>query len=423
MHKPQNTSDQNTVAPLPTAEKLPLQEMQRRHTLCRELCQKFAPKAQGMLIFSRLNIYYLTGTFAGSVLWLPIHGAPVLLVRRALKRAEAESPLQNIASFRSYKELANIVANFSSPLSETIAAEMGALPWDLAEKLQKALTSHTFMPADPILQRARAQKSPWELAKMRLAGQRHHKALYDILPKHLHVGMSERNMAHKAWEVFFSLGHGGISRMGNLGEECFLGHISIGDIGNYPSHYNGPLGLQGEHPANPYMGNSQNILEKNQLFTMDVCFMLEGYHTDKTQVYFSGKSQNIPSIAQKAHDACIAIQDRAAKALKPGAIPSEIWKDACAQAKKYGIEEGFMGLGKNKVPFLGHGIGLVIDEFPVLASRFDEPIEHGMTIAIEPKVGIKGLGMVGVENTFEITADGAKSLSGTENAIICLENI
>ncbi len=423
MHTIQNIANQTFTNTLLTAEKLPLQEMQRRHALCRALCHHFAPKAKGLLIFSRLNIYYLTGTFSGSALWLPLEHEPVLLVRRALERAKAESPLQNIASFRSYKELPNIVADFSSPLCENIAAEMGALPWDLAEKLQKTLASHIFVPADPILQRVRARKSPWELTKMRLAGQRHHQALHNILPKYLHVGMSERNMAHKVWEVFFALGHGGINRMGNLGEECFLGHISIGDIGNYPSHYNGPLGLQGEHPANPFMGNSQNILDKNQIFTMDVGFMLEGYHTDKTQVYFSGKSKYIPAIAQKAHDACIEIQDRAARALKPGAIPSEIWNDACEQAKKYGIEEGFMGLGKNKVPFLGHGIGLVIDEFPVLANRFNEPIEEGMTIAIEPKVGIKGLGMVGVENTFEITENGAQSLSGTENAIVCMENV
>ncbi len=411
------------VTQLITAERLAQEEIQRRHDLCRSFCQQQYPQASGMLIFSRLNIYYLTGSYAGGVFWLPIENDPVLIVRRALARVQAESPITHITTFRSYKELQTIFREFNAPLGTTIAAEMNALPWDLSSKLQSALVNHSFVNADNILLKSRARKSAWELNKMRIAGKRHHEALYKHIPQNVYLGMSERDMAHLSWEVFFSLGHGGINRLGNLGEECFLGHIAIGDNGNYPSHFNGPLGLKGDHPANPYMGHSDSILEKNQLFAMDMGFMLEGYHTDKTQVYFSGKAQNIPAMGQKAHDACIEIQETAAKALKPGAIPSQIWQKALQQAKDYGIEEGFMGLGKNKVPFLGHGIGLVIDEYPVLANKFDEPLCEGMTIAIEPKVGIAGHGMVGVENTFEVTAEGGRSITGTEHTLCCVEDI
>ena len=80
-----------------------------------------------------------------------------------------------------------------------------------------------------------------------------------------------------------------------------------------------------------------------------------------------------------------------------------------------------MGLGGNKVHFLGHGIGLVIDEQPVLAHRFDEPLQEGMTLAVEPKIGLPGIGMVGVENTFEVTPGGGKSLTGNRFDMLCLE--
>ncbi len=400
------------------SEKLPLEEVQRRHALCRTLCQQQQPQAGGMLIFSRLSIYYLTGTYADGIFWLPLDGEPILFVRRAPERARAESPIARIHEFSSYAELNGLCRELASPLSPTLGAEMAALPWNIAKELQQCLTEHTFTPIDSVLLHARSQKSPWELAKMRLAGARHNEGVCQVLPQRMRAGMSERELAHISWEVFFALGHSGMNRMGNFGEECFLGHIAVGDNGNYPSHFNGPLGLKGEHPAIPYMGHSQTIWEKNQLLAMDIGYSLEGYHTDKTQVYFSGKLSSLPDVARKAHDACIEIQQKAAESLRPGAIPSEIWAQAQADAKRLGIEEGFMGLNGNKVPFLGHGIGLVIDEFPVIAARFDEPLMEGMTLAIEPKVGITGLGMVGVENTFEVSPTGGLSITGTEYGII-----
>ncbi len=414
-----------------SSEKLPLAEMQRRHNLCRTLCQQLSPQAGGIVVFSRLSIYYLTGTYADGVFWLPLQGTPLLFVRRAVERARAESPLAHIHLLTSSPheksnfgaQIRALCQDFSSPLSTHVAVEMEALPWNMAREWQQGLTKHSFTAADPILLRARSQKSSWELNKMRLAGARHHEGVYKQLPTRLRAGMSEREISHISWDVFFGLGHSGMNRMGHFGEECFLGHIAVGDNGNYPSHFNGPLGLKGQHPAIPYMGNSQSIWEKNQILALDIGYVLEGYHTDKTQVYFSGKLQQLPDVARKAHDACIEIQQRAAEALRPGAIPSEIWNETLTHAKRLGIEEGFMGIGGNKVPFLGHGIGLVIDEFPVIAARFDEPLMEGMTLAIEPKVGIAGLGMVGVENTFEVTPSGGISLTGNDFNIIEVEHV
>ncbi len=89
-------------------------------------------------------------------------------------------------------------------------------------------------------------------------------------------------------------------------------------------------------------------------------------------------------------------------------------------AKRKSFEDGYMGLGRNKVPFLGHGIGLAIDEYPTIAKGFDLPLEEGCVLAIEPKMGIPRVGMVGVENTFEVTARGGKCLTGEKYEIICV---
>ncbi len=429
---------------------IPLDELTRRHALCRRFCHEQHPDAEGILVFSPLSIYYLTGTLTQGLVYIPLdacdtspHSA-LLFVRHALERAQWESTLGEYGAVHAlsaqftWDTLPNLLREHIGAHPRGIAAEMGGLSWAEAHALQQALPHITWTAADACLLQARARKSLWELQKMRTAGAKHHEALCCILPQRfaaarrglLHEGMSERNITQQhgslserdiariSWDVFFQLGHSGVNRMGNFGEECFLGHIAAGDNGNYPSHFNGPLGLKGAHPATPYMGNARSLWHDKHILATDMGFVFEGYHTDKTQVYFSGKRADIPAVAQKAHDACIEIQQRAAEQLRVGAIPADIWADALQRAEKLGISEGFMGLGKNKVPFLGHGIGLVIDEWPVIAPRFLAPLEEGMTLAIEPKVGIAGIGMVGVENTFEVTHAGGVSITGNEFNII-----
>jgi len=106
--------------------------------------------------------------------------------------------------------------------------------------------------------------------------------------------------------------------------------------------------------------------------------------------------------------------------LHPGSIPGKLWTQCEKIVSKSPWTDGFMELGNNKVNFVGHGIGLAIDEYPVLTNDYDLPLEEGMVLAIEPKIGIPGLGMVGTENTFEVTANGGKPLTGNNYDIITI---
>ncbi|UZP67461.1 Xaa-Pro peptidase family protein [Desulfovibrio mangrovi] len=402
-------------------EVIPSKELEKRHARCRALLETHAPQASGMLVFARVNIYHLTGTLGNGLFWLPKEGAPVLLVRHGIERCRLESPLEHIHSFRSYGDIAKVLHEVDSPLGDTVAVEYSGLTWQLGELLRAKLADKTFVSCDTILTLARSVKTPWELAKLRLAGQRHHESLHRELPRLIRPGMNEREISHRAWDVFFARGHSGILRMNAFGEEIFLGHVSAGENGNYPNHFNGPLGVKGEHPATPYMGYSGTVWKKGSPLAVDIGFCLEGYHTDKTQLYWSGKADSIPDSVRRAHDTSIAIQHHVAERMRPGAIPSEIYREAVQMADKAGFAEGFMALGKGKVPFVGHGIGLGIDEFPVLANKFDAPMEAGMVMAVEPKIGIEGIGMVGVENTFEITENGAACITGDEYDMVCVE--
>jgi Xaa-Pro aminopeptidase len=402
-------------------ERLPESEMLARQATVRQLLAETAPQAGGLLVFSRLAIYYLTGSWANGLLWLPLAGEPVLLCRKGRERAVLESPLAAIISFRSFGDIAPLCEQAGSPLAPVCAAEQAGLPWNLANLLTARLPGTAFVSGDAALAMAQAYKSEWELAKMRLCGARHNEGLHARLPGRIKPGMTEREITGACFDVFYELGHQGQLRMGSYGEEIFLGHIAVGDSANYPSVFNGPVGLRGAHPALPFFGYAGTVWKKRQVLTIDNGFSLEGYSTDKTQIYFAGKASAIPDLARRGHDLCVAVQQAVAERLVPGAIPSELYALSLEMADKAGLSEGFMGLGENQVRFLGHGIGLTIDGWPVLAKGFDMPLRAGMTLALEPKFGIPDLGMVGVENTFEVTEQGGRCLTGQNYDILCID--
>ncbi len=399
-------------------------ELEQRWERCRNLLIKHLPEAKGLMLFSRLNIYYFSGTFGNGLLWLPLEGKPILLCRRGQERAKLESPLERIYPFHSYKDIEGLLRDAGSPLPGTFAVEMNGLSWALGNSFSKYVAGFKHLPGDKIIAMTRGKKTEWELRRLRAAGAKHEKCLMERLPSLLRRGISELEIAHILSDLFFQEGHHGILRMESYGEEVYLGHISIGESGNYPSVFNGPVGLRGAHPAIPYMGSDDVAWHEGQPLTIDNGFTYEGYHTDKTQVYWLGDQHSIPSTVRDAHHFCIELQDWIAAHMRPGVLPSELWRQSVALVEKEGWPEGFMGLGTNKVKFVGHGIGLAIDEYPVLAEGFDLPLEEGMVLAVEPKMGIRNIGIVGVENTYEVTSVGGKSLTGANfnQEIRCIHN-
>lgn len=393
-------------------ERLPQEEMRSRHARTRQLLARHAPTAGGLLVTSPLNIYYLTGTLGTGVFWLPQEGHPVLCLRKGLLRGKVESPLEDeggrIESFRSFKELGELCA----PLPVVMAVDMNACTWAQSELLRTRLPGINFVAADTALARARMVKSPWELRKLQLAGARHGLCMQELLPKQIHPGMSEREIGLAVLHLFMEHGHSGLVRQSGA-NETFLGYVSAGENGLYPTGFDGPLGNRGMHPAVPHLGDAGTMW--NDLLTVDLGFVLEGYNTDKTVTCWAGP---LPDSVKAAFDVCKHILERVGEASRPGAIPSQLWEQALSLASAAGYAETFMGAGPERVRFLGHGIGLEVDEFPVIAKGFDEPLAAGTVLALEPKIAIPGLGMVGVEETFAVGEEKTVSLTGESNLLL-----
>ena len=104
---------------------------------------------------------------------------------------------------------------------------------------------------------------------------------------------------------------------------------------------------------------------------------------------------------------------------RPGVACEELYNKAVEVVSKAGFADYFMGVGQ-KAKFVGHGIGLEINEAPVLAPRIRQELESGMVFALEPKVVLPGVGPVGIENSWAVTADGVEKLTEAPEEIIAL---
>jgi Xaa-Pro aminopeptidase len=188
-----------------------------------------------------------------------------------------------------------------------------------------------------------------------------------------------------------------------------IGQFSFGESSLYPSSLNSPGGGYGLGAAAPMMGSRWRKLKKGDLVFVDTAVGADGYHTDKTVTYVFGAPPPPPAL--EAHQRCLEIYDTIAAQLRPGAVPSEIYA-AIIRSLPPEFLENFMGFGRRRVKFLGHGIGLVVDEWPVISEGFDEPLQEGVTLAVEPKKGIPNFGLVGIENTLVVTPGGGRNLTG-----------
>jgi len=360
----------------------------------------------GALILDPLNMYYYTGTMQQGVVFVPSEGEPVFLVRRSYERAQLETPLQRVVPLPGFSQLRATLADLGLRTNILGVAE-APLSVAVFKTLAKAFPGGTFTDIGTLLGMVRAVKSDYEVGLIRKAGALH-ETVYDAIPAMIREGMTEWELGAEIHKKMMALGYTGIARFAVYGMELFLGIVSFGESGNYPTASIGPGGLLGLSPAFPLVGGKKQLGRGEPIF-VDTGFGYEGYFTDKTRVFSLGA---LPAAAVEAHKVCLDIQEAVRCRLKPGAIPSRIYEEVYSEfVYPRGFEKHFMGFGSNQVPFLGHGIGLAIDEFPVIANKVHTPLEANMVIAVEPKKGLEGLGLVGVENTFRVTAEGGERLT------------
>lgn len=387
------------------AGNVPRAELDARLARFRAVLTAAQPEWRLAVIFSRVSQYYFTGTLQDGVLLIHRAGQAQYFVRRSIERARAESLFPDIRPMQSYRD----AAAAAGPVPDTIHVETEVVPLAMLQRFQKHFPARAVLACDLVMAQVRAVKSAYELACLERAGAMHCEALEVHLPKLLREGMSEAELGTEVYSYLISRGHQGVIRFGMFGVEAELGQIGFGDSSLYPTAFDGPGGCRGLCRAAPVIGSNERRLRPGDLVFVDIGCGYQGYQTDKTMTYvFKG---SLPAVAVDAHRRCVDLQLRLAAQLRPGAIPEEIYQQTMASLPD-GFRENFMGFGGRTVNFLGHGTGLQVDEYPVIAEKFREPLAENMVIALEPKKGMPGIGMVGTENTFVVTPRGGRSLTG-----------
>jgi len=369
-----------------------------------------SPDWEIALIFAKIHLYYFTGTMQDGMLVIPRNDDAVFWVRQSYERAVEESLFPDIRKMNSYRDAAQGMGAFP----KTVYLEMDFVSLAQFQRLQKYFPFTDVKALDEQVAYVRSVKSAYELSLMEHAGKIHRHVLEDCVPGLLVEGIDEVSLSNDLYSLMVQEGHQGIIRFGMF-NEMLLGQIGFGMSSIAPTCVNTPGGIAGMHPAVPLMGCRERKLSSGDLVVIDIGCGYKGYQTDKTMTYMFGKP--IPDEAIQIHQQCVGIQDELAALLKPGAIPSEIYTTIMEEQSPEFLQN-FMGFGPHQVKFLGHGIGLWIDETPVIAKGFDEPLQEGMVFAIEPKKGIKDVGLVGIENTFVVTPQGGRSITGTNPGLI-----
>ena len=391
--------------------KVPRSELRDRMNRFKALMDKDNPDWELSVIFGNINTYYFTGTMQDGVLLIPNDGEAEYWVRRSIDRARDESLFPDIRAMGSFRD----AVKENGKVPEVVYLETEVVPVALFRRFQKYFPCSEARPLDAQVAKIRAVKSAYELSLMEKAGEIHRYVLEDYVPGILQEGMSEADFGSTVFSAMVREGHQGIVRFGRFNCEIVVGQLGFGESSIYPTCFDGPGGCYGMSPASPVLGSRNRLLKSGDLIFIDNACGFEGYQTDKTMTYMFGRS--LPKEAIAIHERCLSLQDEMAACLRPGTIPSEIYQSVMESVEPAFLEN-FMGFGSRRALFLGHGVGLQVDEMPVIAPGFDEPLQEGMVIALEPKKGVRDVGMVGTENTYIVTSSGGRSITGNNRGLI-----
>jgi Xaa-Pro aminopeptidase len=364
----------------------------------------------GALVVYPIDVYYFTGTRQNSVLWVPAAGEPLLLVRKSLTRAKEESPIADIRPFPVSREFP---ALFSADI-RTVGLMFDVLPTQQYNFYAKLLAGREFVDLSAINREIRSVKSDWELARLEESG-RNLCAIFRQVPTFLKAGMRELDLAAEFEYRLRKAGNEGYVRMRAFNQELFLG-LAVSTSAGQPGFFDGAVTGRGLSSAAPHGASTDEIVADMPVL-LDYTGIFNGYIVDMTRIFVVG---SLSVELEHAFATALAIQNHLAANLKPGAICEELFSQAAAMAEQAGLGKNFMGAPGENARFVGHGVGLELDEFPVLAQGFKSPLQAGQTIAIEPKFVIPGKGVIGIENTFAVSGQGGVKITDLNDDIVYL---
>ena len=357
-------------------------------------------EADGCLLTMNMNLYYVSGQVFNGYFYLPAEGRPYWFVKR-LTIPETNQ----VHVIRKPEQIPDFFRDLNLAMPRKLLLEADELSYNEYIRLQHVFRAEATGNASALIRHIRMIKTPWEIEQMRISA-RKHEAVYREIPACYRPGMRDIELQieiEKRMRVHGSLGY---FRAFGSNMDIFMGSLLAGENAGEPSPFDFALGGAGMHASGP-LGANGTLLREGTTVMADMSGNYTAFQTDMTRVFSIGK---LPDRAYRVHRVALEIQARMERTAKPGVPCAELYRDALAMAGQEGLEDCFMGT-RFQAKFVGHGVGLEINELPVLTTRSKDILQPGMTFAFEPKFVLAGIGAVGIENTFLVTDSGVEKMT------------
>ena len=364
-------------------------------------------EADGCLLTMNMNLYYVSGQVFNGYFYLPAEGRPYWFVKRL-----TVPETNQVHVIRKPEQMPELFRDLNLAMPRKLLLEEDELSYNECIRLQHVFRAEATGNASALIRHNRMIKTPWEIEQMRISARRH-EAVYREIPACYRPGMRDVELQIEIEKRMRMHGSLGYFRAFGSNMDIFMGSLLAGENAGEPSPFDFALGGTGMHASGP-LGANGTLLEEGTTVMADMSGNYTAYQTDMTRVFSIGK---LPDRAYRVHRVALEIQARMERTAKPGVSCAELYRDALAMAGQEGLKDCFMGTHL-QAKFVGHGVGLEINELPVLTTRSKDILQPGMTFAFEPKFVLAGIGAVGIENTFLVTDSGVEKMTLLDENII-----
>ncbi len=366
-----------------------------------------------VIIMRNVDLFYFTGTAQKGLLVIAPGHPPLLFVEKSVTRARLDTSL-DVIPIRTDRDAGQILAE-KKILRGQGAMELDMLPVKVYERFKNSVGYNNFVDASLLISELRTIKSPFELEQIKKAG-----AIFNHVfaraKEVIREGVSEVEIDADLVAEGRKQGHQGYPRVRGFNQDTLPLCVFSGFSTGISSYFDAPITGVGLTPAMP-QGASFLRVERGNPVIVDYCGCYNGYCSDETRVFTVGEQREI---FKKPCEVAREILEDAESFGKAGVDTTELFNRAMQRVKKAGLENHFMGHGEGQVSFIGHGLGLEMNELPIITARHSRILQEGMVFAYEPKFVFPGEGAVGLELSFIVRKNGLERISDIPLDVVCL---
>lgn len=389
----------------------PESELRNRTRRFQSLLQK--RQLDGALICQNADLFYFSGTLQRSFLFVPCQGDPVLMTQKSYERAREESKLEYVLPLTRFSAVPSLLNDHGHDQIARLGLELDVLPANLYLRINTLFPEADLVDVSSEIRRTRMIKSPFEIEQTKRAAAICTETM-EKARKLIREGMTEIELESTLIYFGRKQSHHGFIRMRGWNQEMYYGHVLCGKSGTVSSFLESPTGGLGPSPA---VGQGAGFapIKRNVPISIDLCFGVNGYIADHTRTFVIG---NLPRHLTDHYQRLLEVKRTFTEMAGPGAPCSDLYNSVLEKVKLEGLAPHFMGHGDEKTPFIGHGLGLEVDELPILSPHSPDTLEEGMVFTLEPRLKYPGIGVIGFEDDYVVTSRGLESITKTEEGII-----